>query len=250
MEWKFWLLSFGCIFLTACVSEPTTVQTNGYKSTSVPATVQTHERVPPGIPDLGDYDDETRRTMELACVLKRSDGPVAYGACLNRQIASLRGSSGIPDLSGYDDETRQTMELACVLKRSDGPVAYGRCLDQQIESLRGSSGVPNLSSHGDETPLTAVDNDAKLLTPDEFCARVAKIAEMAITSRQNGVPLAEVLKKADDLNDPRFRQLLRDFALLAYEQERWHYEGNQRHAIDDFRDQTHITCIRTIEAQE
>ena len=204
MGWKFWLLSFGCIFLTACVSEPTTVQTNGYKSTSVPATVQTNERVPPGIPDL----------------------------------------------SGYDDETRRTMELACVLKRSDGPAAYGRCLDQQIESLRGSSGVPYLSSHGDETPLTAVDDDAKILTPDEFCARVAKIAEMAITSRQNGVPLAEVLKKADDLDDPRFRQLLRDFALLAYEQERWHYEGNQRHAIDNFRDQTHITCIRAIEAQE
>ncbi|HEV2157882.1 hypothetical protein, partial [Bradyrhizobium sp.] len=74
----------------------------------------------PGIPKLSGYDDETRHTIELACVVERTNGPVAYGACLNRQIASLRNSPGIPkrspgiskrspgipDLSGYDSETR------------------------------------------------------------------------------------------------------------------------------------------------
>ena len=56
--------------------------------------------------------------MELACGAEKLNGPVAYGACLNRQIASLQRSPGIPNLSGYDSETRHTMELACGLRKS------------------------------------------------------------------------------------------------------------------------------------
>jgi hypothetical protein len=55
---------------------------------SAPLTAQTTQSSS-GIPNLSSYDSETRRTMELACITERSNGPVAYGACLNRQIASL-----------------------------------------------------------------------------------------------------------------------------------------------------------------
>src|SRR5437660_819590 len=91
---KSWLLTASCIFLIACSSEPTTAQTK--------------QDLPTSIPNLSGYDSETRRTMELACGLERSNGPVAYGACLNRQTASLQSSHGIPNQSGYDSETRQT----------------------------------------------------------------------------------------------------------------------------------------------
>jgi hypothetical protein len=47
------------------------------------------------IPNLSGYDSETRQTMELACVTEKMRGPVAYGACLNRQTASLQRSPGI-----------------------------------------------------------------------------------------------------------------------------------------------------------
>ena len=104
------LLTASCIFLIACSSEPTTAQTK--------------QDLPTSIPDLSGYDNETRLTMELACVSERPNGPVAYGTCLNRQIASLKSSPGIPNLSGYDNETRRTMELACVSERTNGPVAY------------------------------------------------------------------------------------------------------------------------------
>jgi hypothetical protein len=90
----------------------------------------------PGIPNLSGYDDETRHTIEIACVSERVNGPVAYGACLNRHIASLKRSPGIPNLSGYDDETRHTIEIACVSERVKGPVAYGACLNRQIASLK------------------------------------------------------------------------------------------------------------------
>jgi hypothetical protein len=35
--------------------------------------------------------------MELACISDKTNGPAAYGACLNRQIASLQGSPTIPN---------------------------------------------------------------------------------------------------------------------------------------------------------
>ncbi|SOZ17163.1 surface-adhesin E family protein [Cupriavidus taiwanensis] len=110
--------------------------------------------LPASIPNLSNYDNETRRTIELACISERSNGPVAYGACLNRQIAALQGSPGIPNLSGYDNEVRRTMELACISERSNGPVAYGACLNYQIASLQGSPGIPNLSGYDNETRRT------------------------------------------------------------------------------------------------
>jgi hypothetical protein len=103
---------------------------------SAPLTAQTTQDLRTTIPNLSGYDSETRLTMELACSGERSRGPVTYGACLNRQIASLQNSRGIPNLSGYDSETRLTMELACSGERSRGPVAYGACLNRQIASLQ------------------------------------------------------------------------------------------------------------------
>jgi hypothetical protein len=101
-----------------------------------PLTAQTTRDLPKGIPNLSSYDSETRRTIELACVSEKLSGPVAYGACLNGQIASLKSSPGIPNLSGYDNETRRTIELACVSEKLSGPVAYGACLNGQIASLQ------------------------------------------------------------------------------------------------------------------
>jgi hypothetical protein len=73
-----------------------------------PLTAQTTQNLPTTIPNLSGYDIETRLTMEHACISEKSNGPVAYGACLNRQIASLQKSPGIPNPSGYDRETRRT----------------------------------------------------------------------------------------------------------------------------------------------
>jgi len=45
------------------------------------------------IPSLSGYDFETRQSIEMACIVKKSDGPVAYGACLDEQITSLTKAS-------------------------------------------------------------------------------------------------------------------------------------------------------------
>src|SRR5437773_4745423 len=59
--------------------------------------------VPTGIPSLSGLDDATRQSVELACVTQNTQGPVAYGNCLNKQIDALRSSPGIPRLFGLDD---------------------------------------------------------------------------------------------------------------------------------------------------
>ena len=119
---------------------------------SVPQAAQAQQDSPTSIPNLSGYDSETRRTMEYACSSEKMNGPVAYGTCLNRQIASLQNSPGIPNLSGYDSETRRTMEYACSSEKMNGPVAYGTCLNRQIASLQSSPGIPNPSGYDNATP--------------------------------------------------------------------------------------------------
>src|SRR3989441_189391 len=92
-------------------------------------------RSSPGIPSLSGLDDETRQSIELACITQKGQGPVAYGRCLNKQINALRGSPGIPSLSGLDDATRQSIELACITQKGQGPAAYGECLRTQLRSI-------------------------------------------------------------------------------------------------------------------
>ena len=107
--------------------------------------------VPTGIPSLSGLDEATRQSIELACIEQKTQGPVAYGSCLNKQINALRSSPGVPSLSGLDDATRQSIELACVTQNTQGPVAYGKCLNKQINALRSSPGIPSLSGLDDAT---------------------------------------------------------------------------------------------------
>src|SRR5437667_7097114 len=74
--------------------------------------------VPTGIPSLSGLDDATRQSIELACMTQNTQGPAAYGNCLNEQINALRSSPRIPSLSGLDEATSQQLALACVAQHS------------------------------------------------------------------------------------------------------------------------------------
>src|SRR2546426_10779295 len=78
--------------------------------------------VPTGIPSLSGLDDATRQSIELACMMQKTQGPVAYRSCLNEQINALRSSPGIPSLSDLDDAARQSTELACTMQNSHRPL--------------------------------------------------------------------------------------------------------------------------------
>ncbi len=53
---------------------------------SGPVAAQRQQDSTTPIPSLGGYDSVTRQSIELACIVKKSDGPVAYGACMHPQI--------------------------------------------------------------------------------------------------------------------------------------------------------------------
>jgi hypothetical protein len=72
-----WLLAASFMSFTACVHQAPIAEATRASPTS--------------IPDLSGYDDETRRTIELACLAERTEGPVAYGACLRSHIEALNG---------------------------------------------------------------------------------------------------------------------------------------------------------------
>ncbi len=114
-------------------------------------TAQTQQDLPKTIPNLSGFDSQTQQSIELACISEKMKGRATYGACLNRQIASLQSSPGIPSLNGYDPETQQSIGLACISEKVKGPVAYGACLNRQIASLQSSPGIPSLNGHDPKT---------------------------------------------------------------------------------------------------
>jgi hypothetical protein len=94
-------------------------------------------------PDLGGIDREDRRSIELACVMERGDGPAVYNRCLREHLRTLSGNSH-PDMSSLVGEDRRTVELACVMARGEGPSAYNGCLRVQLEALS-QNARPDLS---------------------------------------------------------------------------------------------------------
>ena len=156
---------------------------------SAQSAAQTKGELPATIPSLSGYDAETRQSIELACLTKKSAGPVTYGACLDRQIASLQGSSGVPSLSGYDAETRQSIELACLTKKSAGPVAYGACLNDQIASLQGSPATSEVRGADGETrqaiPTTARSDGTRASTSKSGVTATHTVSEKSRFTTEN-----------------------------------------------------------------
>ena len=82
---------------------------------------------------------------------KDETGPVAYGACLNRQIASLQSSPGIPNLSGHDSQTRQAALPTSRSARANPDKSRTRGT-----ALAKSPGIPNLSGYDSQTRQAAL----------------------------------------------------------------------------------------------
>jgi S1-C subfamily serine protease len=97
------------------------------------------------VPSLDRFDSETRQSLELTCLISRTEGPAAYGGCLNGHIEALRTSPPVPDLAKLDDATRRSVQLACVIEKRQGPALYARCLNGEIAALRRSPRAPSLS---------------------------------------------------------------------------------------------------------
>ena len=94
-------------------------------------------------PDLSALNSDDQSSIELACVIAKTNGPATYHACLQNQLRAMSGSS-IPDLSGLNSGDQSSIELACVIAKTNGPAAYHACLQKQLQAMSGSS-TPDLS---------------------------------------------------------------------------------------------------------
>src|SRR6476646_467135 len=96
-------------------------------------------------PDMSGLPYEVRSNIELACILDRSSGPVAYNNCVRKHLSELAADGQIPDMSGLPYEVRSNIELACILDRSSGPVAYNNCVRKHLSELAADGQIRNSS---------------------------------------------------------------------------------------------------------
>jgi hypothetical protein len=77
-----------------------------------------------------------QQSIESACShAKYLEGPAAYNACLQGQLARL-GTTKRPDISALSGAEQQSIESACSqAKYLQGPAAYDSCLARQLELL-------------------------------------------------------------------------------------------------------------------
>jgi hypothetical protein len=82
------------------------------------------------------------------------------------------------------------------------------------------------------------------MSTDEACANVARAAEAVMHVRQNGVALQTTLEV---LNDPQFaaqKAGFRAIIMMAYDKPHFNTEENKQQAVDDFRDEVQIFCMK------
>lgn len=85
-------------------------------------------------------------SLEMACILAKSDGPATYNACKKTQVAALAAGVPHPNLSSLNAEERQSIDMACILAKSDGPAAMNKCLTSQLVQFTRTPRSPALNS--------------------------------------------------------------------------------------------------------
>jgi hypothetical protein len=118
-------------------------------------------------------------SLEAACSNDRYlNGPVAYKACLARQIEALERAPRGLKLTGLSADERQSTEAACSNdKYLNGPAAYNRCIARQLASLSTAPRDIDLSSLSRverESLDAACSNDKYLNGPAALNACIAR----------------------------------------------------------------------------
>ena len=73
---------------------------------------------------------------------------------------------------------------------------------------------------------------------DDFCEQLTKLAGVVMESRQVGVTILELKEILEE--DP----IAMDLAVLAYQYPRYRSEEFQQEAIDEFRNEVYLVCIK------
>jgi plasmid maintenance system killer protein len=86
----------------------------------------------------GTLSEDEKESLEAVCSgPKYTQGPAAYQACIDRQLAALQSAPRGHDMSSLNEEERQSLEAACsTAKYTQGPAAYNSCITRQLVALQ------------------------------------------------------------------------------------------------------------------
>lgn len=76
---------------------------------------------------------------------------------------------------------------------------------------------------------------------EKVCILMSQAAERIMARRQDGTPLSDVL---NTVKDSALSAFIKALAVHAYGTPRYHTPEYQQRAIDDFRDNILVTCLR------
>lgn len=82
----------------------------------------------------------------------------------------------------------------------------------------------------------------------ELCGNLAYHAEVTMRSHQSGVSLASSLEAAADVYSEESEEYLglRKMIIRAYSEPRYLTEERKKMAIDNFRDEIHVECLKGV----
>lgn len=88
---------------------------------------------------------EERSSIELACIIAKSQGPAAYRECIDVQLQQLTMAPRAPGMESLSYDEKSAIQLACIVKKSEGAASYNRCLIAQVRALDEAPRQPNLA---------------------------------------------------------------------------------------------------------
>lgn len=95
-------------------------------------------------------------------------------------------------------------------------------------------------------PSFAFADDAHNQSPTNdkqaLCTSIQQFAETVMSGRQNGTPMAGMLNNIEA--SPDVKDTMTQIIIAAYEKPRYMSEDMKRQSIEDFRDDTFLSCIK------
>lgn len=88
---------------------------------------------------------DERSSIELACIISKSQGPAAYNGCVDAQLQQLASAPRTPSMASLSYDEKSAIELACITNKAEGAANYNRCLVSQIRALEGAPRQPSMS---------------------------------------------------------------------------------------------------------
>lgn len=77
------------------------------------------------------------------------------------------------------------------------------------------------------------------------CSKAAKVAESLMQARQKGVSLQNAMDAMISSYPKTAHKYVRVLVMDAYSSPRYHSEEMQQRAIDEFRDKSHLSCLKS-----